>query len=311
MRRYLETHNIAPIDLAPLVNHLPKNERYSAATKIFLDVLRTEQPPAPAVWKRHASNEYPLRSQEDHQKVYKDASFAAEVLKETARLLRDDRESYPGWLVCPREERRHPRFGYGWAIFKPAVLAHINPPELAEILNEFLWHYTISFTDLPLMFRDALASIMNESSPPIERGARLKFAVALIRDARVEGNDGNFEKWSAIVDTEADADAPERLEAQYQRCLRLRDQLDLSGLGKSLNALDSESPLWRLRQRLTSLARTDGISRLNGRPMICGSIQLATRPRTRLVLVLPKDSLPNGSVERRCDLTGLRILIAS
>jgi SIR2-like domain len=247
-RRYLETHNIAPIDLAPLVNHLPKNERYSVATKIFLDVLRTEQPPAPAVWKRHASNEYPLRSQEDHQKVYKDASFAAEVLEETARLLRDDRESYPGWLVCPREERRHPRFGYGLAIFKPAVLAHINPPELAEILNEFLWHYTISFTGLPLMFRDALASIMNESSPPIERGARLKFAVALIRDARVEGNDGNFEKWSAIVDTEADADAPERLEAQYQRCLRLRDQLDLSGLRKSLNALDSESPLWRLRQ---------------------------------------------------------------
>jgi hypothetical protein len=247
-RRYLETHNIAPIDLASLVHHLPKNERYGAATKIFLDMLRAEQPLAPHVWKRNAFNGYPLRSVEDHQKASKDESFAAEILKETARLLREDRESYPGWLVCPREERRHQRLGYEWVIFKPAVLSRINPPELAEILNEFLWHYVTSFTDLPLMFRDALVAIMDEPNPPIDRSVRLKFAVALMRDARIEGNAGNFEQWSAVVDAEAGPDAPGRLDAHYQRCLRLRDQLDLAGLAKSLNTLDSENPLWCLRQ---------------------------------------------------------------
>lgn len=76
------------------------------------------------------------------------------------------------------------------------------------------------------MFRDALVSIMDEPNSPIDRGARLKFAVALMRDARIEGNDGNFEKWSAVVDAEAEPDVPERLDAHYQRCLRLRDQLD-------------------------------------------------------------------------------------
>ena len=250
-RRYLEAHNIAPIDFAPLVDHLPKKERYSAATKIFLDALRAEQPPAPHEWKQHAFSEYPLRrgGQDLFDKARMDESFAAEALKETARLLRDDRESYPWWLVCPREVRRGSLFAYDeWAIFKPAVLARVKPSELAEIFSEFLWRYTTRFSELPLMFRDALVAIMDEPNPPIERGFRLRFAVALMRDARVDGNDSNFEKWSAVVDAEAEPDAPERLEAHYQRCLRLRDQLDLAGLAKSLNALDSENPLWRVRQ---------------------------------------------------------------
>jgi len=93
------------------------------------------------------------------------------------------------------------------------------------------------------MFRDALVAIMEESHPAIERGYRLKFAVALMRDARIEGNDANLERWGAIVDAEADSDAPERMEAQYQRCLRLRDQLDLAALARALNALTSENPL--------------------------------------------------------------------
>ena len=63
-RKYMERHNIAPVDLAPLVSHLPKKERYSAATHIFLDALRAEQPPAPDDWKQHASSEYPARKNE-------------------------------------------------------------------------------------------------------------------------------------------------------------------------------------------------------------------------------------------------------
>lgn len=178
-----------------------------------------------------------------------DEAFAAEALKETARLLREDRKSYPGWLVCPREYRRGPHYGYGeWAIFKPAVLARVEPSERASILSELLWRYTISLYDLPLMFRDGLVSTMEEPQSAIEQTYRLKFAIALMRDARVEGNDANLERWGAIVDAEADPEAPERTEAQYQRCLRLRDQLDLAALAKALDSLSSDDPLWRLRK---------------------------------------------------------------
>jgi hypothetical protein len=76
----------------------------------------------------------------------------------------------------------------------------------------------------------------------------LEFAVALMRDARVEGNNANLEKWSAIVEAEADPEAPERTAAQYQRCLHLRDQLDFAALANALNSLTSDDPIWRLRK---------------------------------------------------------------
>jgi hypothetical protein len=250
-RRYFEALNISPIDFAPLVGHLPKQERHTAAARMFLQVLREEKPRAPHEWRRRQAGEYPLNrgTPDIYDRARKDIEFAAEALKETARLLRDDRSGYPGWLVCPRHERIKLQYGYGeWAFFRSSVLAHIEPSERAEILNEFLWHYTISFCRLPPLFRDALIAIMLEPNPPIEKWTRLKFAVALMRDARIGENDVNLEKWNAIVNAEADADALERREAEYQRCLRLRDKLDLKELSKSIALLDAEDPLWRLRQ---------------------------------------------------------------
>jgi hypothetical protein len=247
-RKYMERHNIAPVDLAPLVNHLPTKDRYSVATKILLDALWAERPPAPDDWKRHASGDYPVHKNEFVDKARNDDVFAGEALKETARLLRDDRMSYLGWLVCPREYRRS-RSGYGeWAIFRPTVLAYVDPSERASILSEFLWQYTTRLHDLPLLFRDALVLIMEEPRSSIEKSYRSEFAVALMRDARVEGNNANFERWGAIVEADADPEAPERTDAQYQRCLYLRDQLDFAALAKALNSLTSDDPLWRLRK---------------------------------------------------------------
>ena len=39
-RKYLEAHNIAPIDFAPLVKDLPRKLQHAAATRIFIDELR-------------------------------------------------------------------------------------------------------------------------------------------------------------------------------------------------------------------------------------------------------------------------------
>ncbi|MGA2843259.1 MAG: SIR2 family protein [Steroidobacteraceae bacterium] len=52
-RRYLEAHNIAPIDLAPLVNGLPRKLQHAAATRIFIDELRKAKPVAAHDRERH------------------------------------------------------------------------------------------------------------------------------------------------------------------------------------------------------------------------------------------------------------------
>lgn len=250
-RKYLEALNISPIDFSSMVNKLPKRERYAAATKIFLDALQAERPPAPHEWQRHAIDEFPQWQgrPEIHHKLRSDTSFATEVLKATARLLRDDRKNYPGWLVCPRDERSRSRIDYSeWAIFKPEVLAQLEPSELTEVIDEFLWRYTTTLSNIPEIFRDALVAIVDEPNRLFDQGMRLKVAVALMRIARIERNDRDFKRWSAIADAVAGADAGERLEAQYQRCLHLRDELDLTELTKSLKLLNSNDPLWQLRQ---------------------------------------------------------------
>jgi hypothetical protein len=248
-RRYLEKHNIAPIDLAPLVEHLPVRERHTAATKKFLDALRAEKPPEPHKWKQYSFTDYQFgdNTSEFPQKLFKDEAFAAETLKKTSGLLRGDRKNYPGWLVCPRIYHR-PNWAFEGPMFKPSVLARLRVPERAEALGEFLWRYAVGFQRPPASFRDALVSIMQESNPPADRGLRFRFALALMRDARTRDDGADFQKWNDVIVSEAGADDPIHLDALYQRCLRHRDQLDMDALAKAVNGLTSEDPLWRLRR---------------------------------------------------------------
>src|SRR5580700_1764158 len=59
-RRYLEAHNIAPIDLGPLVKDLPREQQHTAATHMFLDELRRAKPPPAQEWKLTAPEKFPL-----------------------------------------------------------------------------------------------------------------------------------------------------------------------------------------------------------------------------------------------------------
>src|SRR5665213_2003059 len=59
-RRYLEAHNIAPIDLAPLVKELSPNLQHATATRIFLDELRKAKPASPHEWILAPSDQFPL-----------------------------------------------------------------------------------------------------------------------------------------------------------------------------------------------------------------------------------------------------------
>lgn len=251
-RRYLQAHNIAPIDLAPLVASLPKGERHAAATKMFFDALRTEKPPAPDEWTQHPFNDYPLRKAgpDLSERARKDDDFAAGALNETVKLIEEDRKNYPGWLICPIRERQG--FHYGsfdeFSLLRTPVLARFEPRRRAAILYEYMWRYTVTFERLRKPLYDALIEIMGLAAGQIDGHHRLHFAVSLMREARADGDRANFEKWDAIVKAEAQPDASELADALYQRALFLRDDYDLDGLAKAASTLIGEGPLWQLRK---------------------------------------------------------------
>src|ERR1700730_13558023 len=107
-RKYLEAHNIAPIDFSPLVEKLTPNLQHAAATRIFIDELRKAKPPLRHEWKLTSHDQFPLAKAgiDAHQRENKENEFAADLLKETIPLLKTDRQNYPGWLVCPAQLRR-------------------------------------------------------------------------------------------------------------------------------------------------------------------------------------------------------------
>ena len=250
-RKYLEAHNIAPIDLAPLVKDLARKDQHTTATRIFLDELRRAKPASPHEWKRTPPEKFPLprAGQDAYQRVHKDTALAAELLEKTIPFLKTDRENYPGWLICPFRHRHSLLYGgsENWLLRKP-VLDLLKPEARTETVFEILWRRTTGFRPLEPQLVSAMTEIVEAKLPETDPGLRLEFAVALMRHARVFRNDGDLKRWNDLIEAEAAPDALVRQEAQYQLCLLARDRMDVAGVASGLGRITSESPLWKLRR---------------------------------------------------------------
>jgi hypothetical protein len=250
-RRYLEAHNIAPIDLAPLVKGLSPKLQHAAATRIFLDELKKAKPASPHEWNLTPSDQFPLARAgiDAYERVHKDNEFASDVLKKTIPLFKADRENYPGWLICPVLHRRS--LGYAgnahWLLRKP-VLDLLEPKPRAEAVSEILWRRTTAFTLMDTQLAKALEELVDGHAADIDPELRLDFALALMRDARVSHDDDGMRRWGALIDAGAGQDSNVRQAAEYQWCLRARDNLDFGALGTRLVKITSDDPVWKLRR---------------------------------------------------------------
>lgn len=249
-RKYMEAHNIAPIDFAPILENVQEAERHMEATRLFFDALKREKPVPAHEWKM-TSSDYPLQAAELEapQRARADDAVAAEMLEKITQLLETDRKGYPGWLVCPRNLRKS--LGYGgdkiWLLRK-SVLDHFEPARRAKILYEFLWRRTVAFQPLDEPLVRAITEVLEASPSEIDPSVLLEFAIALMRHGRLLGDDDALDKWGTLIEATASVNTPARIEAQYQRCLRARDKLDLDALATGLEKLDSVDPVWRMRR---------------------------------------------------------------
>ncbi|WP_426409229.1 SIR2 family NAD-dependent protein deacylase [Bradyrhizobium ganzhouense] len=250
-RRYFEAHNIAPIDLAPLVEHLPRDVRHSEATRIFLDELRKAKPPLRHEWQLIPPDRFPISRAEStaYDRLRTDYAFVAELAKETIPLLRNDRLSYPGWQVCPSHHRQ-PLLDAGGArwMMRRQVLDLLEPAVRAEALSEILWRRTTSLAPLDTQLAAALTEVLKTEPLAIDSTMRLDFALALLRDARFSADDDELNRWARLIETEAAPGSALRHEVTYQLCLRARDRMDLTKLETQLAQLPSEEPVWKLRR---------------------------------------------------------------
>ncbi|MET4425776.1 SIR2 family protein [Bradyrhizobium sp. RT3a] len=250
-RKYLEAHNIAPIDFAPLVEKLAPNRQHETAAQIFIDELRKAKPDPRHVWKLTTHNEFPLAKAgiDAHQRVHKDHEFVADLLKKAIPLFKMDRENYPGWLICPAHLRQSIAYaGDAHWLVRKAVLDLLEPKLRGEALFEILWRRTVAFVPLDIKLADALSEFVDNTPADIDPDLRLEFALALMRDARVSRDDDGVKRWGAIIEATASPDSTIRLAANYQRGQHARDRMDLPSVGIELAKITSEEAIWKLRR---------------------------------------------------------------
>lgn len=250
-RRYLEAHNIAPIDFAPLVKELPRDRQHAEATRIFLHELRKAKPAPQHEWKLTPAEQFPLfRAGGDaYQRVHKDHPFAAELLEKTIPLFKADRESYPGWFVCPIRHRQSLlHAGDAHWLLRKSVLDLLKPEIRGQALFEIVWRRTIGLSPIDQKLAAALTEFVEAKPAEVEADIRLELALALLRDARLSCDTDGMKRWADAIEAEPAASPAIRLEVAYQWALRARDRMELSTLQSRLASITSEEPIWKLRR---------------------------------------------------------------
>ena len=126
-RKYLESINVAPIDLSSLVKHLDNHdERHCEATRMFLNALQILKPKDSWDWEPTSITRKTIPENEIG-KVHKEHSYAAALLETQLDQLVKDRESYPVWLVCPYNIR--------WSLQNQITDPFPNSKNLGRVIN--------------------------------------------------------------------------------------------------------------------------------------------------------------------------------
>ncbi len=240
-RRLLEQRNISAIDLSPLVAHLEPAKRHQAATETFLDHLCAARPRAAWDWNTHHTM---TTASQDPRSPADQTAAALKLLGEewtSARLL------YPGWAVCPHDVRDELVRNTVNALTNAKALLLMETKDRGRIVFEAAWRMDIAFVPI-----GTWAKAIEEAVADVacwDNLAHRDFIMALLlRSAREGRDEAVFQRWSAELETRANAN-PEVMPALvYERCLWARDGLDFTELAKLAPTLRGTDVLWSLRR---------------------------------------------------------------
>ena len=230
-RNFLEAMNVAPIDLFPLVRDVDSLLRHQTAIDIFLSYLSSAKPKLLYDWSpAHQSKHYPPILEDDLQRRARDDEYAAALTDEAAKQWKIDRETYPEWFACPRQERSALQATTSHAPYlRQGILDALSPLRRAEILYEIAWRHSTAQWPIDPFLAEALAAIAFPS-PALGKQQKRELAVLLLRRAREVADENELNRWASVIDADSETDLDQRSEVAFQRCLFLRDKLDFEAM---------------------------------------------------------------------------------
>ena len=247
-RKLLESINIAPIDLWEAVKDCDDHDvKHVQATGLFLDALSSSKPKEMHKWAPNSLTQQ--LSGPDLVRQLNDSERAALILEGQLDTLRLDRETYPGWLVCPSSLL--------WQVQSQSIDPHPNPRNIAcmkpeartKLLYEIAWRHSVTFEPIEEWLAIELSKVADLNiACALSKHQQLTLALLLLKRARFNNEQQDFDKWLAVLGSHILFMPDGAAELAYQQALRARDQLDFPALERATGAVQGEDPIWKLRK---------------------------------------------------------------
>ena len=251
-RKYLESINVAPIDLADLVTTYDEHDiRHIEATKIFIQALQDLKPNPACDWQPTQLQPSTLTGEES-TKIHQDPAYAAKLLEGLLPILEEDRATYPDWLVCP--------YGTRWKLQNhiqspwptPKNLSHMTADSRAKLLYEITWHYSVTYQAIPSWLAQELLTVCDPATPcSLTKKQQLEVALLLLKNTRWMGNPeaAPITQTTRVILEKGAKYWPESSdELAYHNAIVARDKFDYSALEKYVENITSNNPVWKLKK---------------------------------------------------------------
>lgn len=251
-RKYLESINVAPIDLSTLVRHLDNHdEKHRKATKMFLDTLQILKPKDSWDW-RPTSITRKTIPENEISRVHKDHSYAATLLENQLDQLTKDRESYPAWLVCPSSIRSSLQNQINDPFPNSKNLSEMEPDLRSKMLYEIVWRNIITFSVDAIHLAEELLEICDPSQPSgLTSKQQIEIALWLFRSTRWF-DDNDYKKINSrvaqILNTVKLNSLEVKNEIHYHKAILARESFDYSDLEKLVEEIEVIDPSWGMKK---------------------------------------------------------------
>lgn len=251
-RKYLESINVAPIDLDDLVNDYDECDiRHLEAAKIFIRALQNLKPKQ--VWDWDPTHLHRITTTgAESASIYQDSSYAAKFLEEKLTSLEKDRLSYPDWLICPYRQRFQLKSHITdlWLTLKS--LSAMAETSKAKLLYEIAWHHKITFEFIPPWLVNELLAVCDpDKSCELSNKQQLEIALLLLKNTRWIYNSEaeHIAQTAGAMLEKGKRYCPESSdELAYHNAIVARDKFDYAALEQYVEKITSSNPVWKLRK---------------------------------------------------------------
>lgn len=248
-RRMLEARNVYPVDLSPLVETADRNQQYSDAIRLFLELLKKSEPKAAHKWPHVDSLDPALKSfQQLDDKA--DATRESQITREALPALSALRAAYPGWVVASAGVRSSVEHAIlPWKAIASRAFTEISRKEQHRLIYELAWLHSIALLPPSYQLRRWMIELLEgevEFELPASEVDQLAFW--LLQDARQQLDFPQYGKWLDYLEKRTSKSQELSTAILHERCLLARDLLRYDELEELADRVEGDDPMWKVRR---------------------------------------------------------------